>query len=346
MMLCIYLVANLANDWAIRFLGSRAYLSLIAGAVLPLLCIGTISNGFQPTWGRWWGAFMLWMILCIPVSSWPGGSFGTWKEFATKNYPIFFYCAASAVSMAQVRTLFRTLIFGGFIVVVSCVFFGDGSSGRLSIPDSIFFDNSNDLALQLLISAGFFLFLLMSRSWLSRIAGVLLVGGALMYMLKTGSRANFISLMVASVAALMLVRRKAVLLGSLFLVVILAAASVSSQQWSRLFYVVLSDEAQNSEENLNNGDFQSQMERTEMFKKSIEFTIGSPLFGVGPGQFPDQVWSRAKQLGKRTPSLGTHNTYTQLASEMGIPSLLIYLAALTGCFRLMYRLYIQTPRSA
>jgi len=59
-----------------------------------------------------------------------------------------------------------------------------------------------------------------------------------------------------------------------------------------------------------------------------------PLFGVGPGNFPtaqnDLALSRGESKGLWAE---THNTYTQISSEMGIPGLVIYLALLYWCFK-------------
>jgi O-antigen ligase len=51
------------------------------------------------------------------------------------------------------------------------------------------------------------------------------------------------------------------------------------------------------------------------------------------------VWADAKQAGQRFPSLGTHNTYLQVASEMGIPALICYLGTLFGVLSMNLRLY-------
>jgi O-antigen ligase len=42
------------------------------------------------------------------------------------------------------------------------------------------------------------------------------------------------------------------------------------------------------------------------------------------------------------PWLGTHNTYTQISSECGIPALLFYLAVIGLCLRSNFRIYLRT----
>jgi putative inorganic carbon (hco3(-)) transporter len=62
--------------------------------------------------------------------------------------------------------------------------------------------------------------------------------------------------------------------------------------------------------------------RKELLIKSLAVTATHPLFGVGPGNF--QSYTRSW--------LVTHNTYTQLSSECGIPALILFLLLLRRAF--------------
>jgi O-antigen ligase len=63
--------------------------------------------------------------------------------------------------------------------------------------------------------------------------------------------------------------------------------------------------------------------RQQLFWRSIEVTAQHPLFGVGPGNFQviSGFWHE------------THNSYTQMSSEGGIPALVFYLAILWYGFK-------------
>jgi O-antigen ligase len=68
-------------------------------------------------------------------------------------------------------------------------------------------------------------------------------------------------------------------------------------------------------------------ERKAIFWESVRITLLHPIFGVGPGMFEDVENVLARADGKRKGYwLGTHNTYTQLSSECGIPVLILFLA--------------------
>ena len=92
----------------------------------------------------------------------------------------------------------------------------------------------------------------------------------------------------------------------------------------------------------------STQSRRQLLKHSLIFTMQHPLFGVGPGMFVVADDSYSKSLGARKGSwLGTHNSYTQVSSEVGIPALLFFTGAiffsLTGPLQ-VYRKTRGDPR--
>jgi O-antigen ligase len=72
----------------------------------------------------------------------------------------------------------------------------------------------------------------------------------------------------------------------------------------------------------------SQVQRQELFKKSLYITITHPLLVVGPDQFAVAVAGDSAKQGVHSPSLGTHNSYTQVSSECGIPAFICWCAVL------------------
>jgi len=84
---------------------------------------------------------------------------------------------------------------------------------------------------------------------------------------------------------------------------------------------------------------QSTAARTHLLKSSIQFTIQHPILGVGPGEFSDYEASVAKSEGRRGAWQVTHNAYTQVSSEAGVPALLFFLAAIIMSFRAFGRVY-------
>jgi O-antigen ligase len=94
----------------------------------------------------------------------------------------------------------------------------------------------------------------------------------------------------------------------------------------------------------------STQSRRELLRKSIKFTLQHPLFGVGPGMFTVAEDADARANGKRKGTWqGTHNSYTQVSSELGIPGALAYVAVIVLSIRKSAALYKRTrgdPRLA
>jgi O-antigen ligase len=80
-------------------------------------------------------------------------------------------------------------------------------------------------------------------------------------------------------------------------------------------------------------DIGSSQGRLTLMISSIEMTLMHPLVGVGAGQFPYQLWEQRKRQGLPTLFNETHNTYTQVSSELGVPGLIIFLGILVSSIR-------------
>ncbi len=139
-MFCAYLLSGFANDWALRLIGSKAYLSAVTLALLPLawLFSGTALNGFHTRIGRCWTAFLLWMLLAAPLSIWRGGSAAMIANYVPRAYFCFFFTCSFATSLRRCRQLMYVQIAAGAALLISCVIFrsaGDDPAGR-PLPDS------------------------------------------------------------------------------------------------------------------------------------------------------------------------------------------------------------------
>ena len=86
-----------------------------------------------------------------------------------------------------------------------------------------------------------------------------------------------------------------------------------------------------SDDTLRESAVESVASRKEVLRQSVRLTLLNPFFGVGPGMFAVANADDAKERGKRTHWLETHNAYTQVSSECGLPALGFYLTALLSC---------------
>lgn len=123
-----------------------------------------------------------------------------------------------------------------------------------------------------------------------------------------------------------------VLAVGLILAMALAVAAAPGVFWQRI-QTIWSDSAPTS--GVSASADASEEERRTILVASVRYTLEHPIFGVGLGNFSVV---RGNETGLPSGWLGTHNTFTQLSSEAGIPALLIFLALIGTCIRNMWRI--------
>jgi O-antigen ligase len=92
-------------------------------------------------------------------------------------------------------------------------------------------------------------------------------------------------------------------------------------------------------EEVEQSALESRNNRLALLKESIRFTILNPVFGVGPGVYEAYAADVAVSEGRRGHWQVTHNTYSQISSEAGIPALIFWLGALLGCIKATRQIY-------
>ena len=229
-------------------------------------------------------------------------------------------------------------------ILLCAALFGAGDeSGRYHIPDSIYFGGANDLALGLVCSLGFSMFMLLQKSKLSQTLGAVEFLVTIYFLLKTGSRGGFLALAAFIIvwSIFSISRWKLGMLG------VLALAFVGILPGSTLSRLVeiATPGSLNTASAVNDDAKASQYERTELLKKAIGFAIAHPVLGLGPGTFIDELYNQDVIDKTHTAALGTHNAYAQVASECGFPALFLYLGALFGSIACNFRIMKLTRKA-
>ncbi len=348
----LYLFSYMAllNETMLVTLGIKPYITKVCGP-LVLACAligGGILRGLRSRIGVLWLLFVLWNILAIPFSTWPGGSFQG-VVGALPSYALVFLIPSLAISLRQVRILVYFMAAGTFVVLASCIGLGTMQEGRLSILHTTL-GNPNDLALHLFVGMAFLLVFLRVRSPIAAF-GVLAIAAVLLCILRTGSRGTFLSLLGVTTVFFFIGGRgtKLMILATGLLLAITAAFIAPKATLQRLTLIVTdaqqaaAEAKAEPESGSGSGDVErsiaSQASRQELLKKSIEFTLQHPIFGVGPTEFPDVLQQDAKAEGRHAQYLRPHNAYTQISAEAGIPALAFYLAVMLLAIRANYRFY-------
>jgi O-antigen ligase len=260
------------------------------------------------------------LFLTVPMSPvWKGGALNTTLDFAKVGLIVLVMVVAVNTANRLRRLLF---IQAASVATISAVVVWKGRmvGGRLEGVLGGNYSNPNDLALAIVISLPICLALFfLSRSTLSKAAWALAMVVMAYAVFLTGSRGGFLSLAVTAAVCLwgFAVRgRRPYLLALAAVMGIGLWVFANGMMGERLKGTFDSkDDAASA--------YGSAQARQGLFWRSIDITVKHPLFGVGPGNF--QVMSGSWHE--------THNSYTQMSSEGGVPALILYVMVLWCGFK-------------
>ena len=336
--LCGYLASGTVNEWALRLMGIKGYLSVITLVSLPVfwLTCGSTFRGLRQTIGWWWVGFLCWMLLSTPFSVWRGGTFDMLSNYVPRSYVLFFYVAALAVSFRNCRQLMHLNVATAFATLLTCVAFGShGDDGRYMVQGGAgFLGNSNELAMVLLIGMTQFVYLFSEKNRLGKVIAIGGIALSMPYLFWTGSRGGVIGAVAYVMVLLYTTRQRVRALAVIAVLVVIGVTFAPASVLHRLTFLTGDEEVSNRSDL---SAVQSRTSRVALLKRSISETISHPIWGVGPGMFPVQVMEEAKAKNEWSQALGTHNSYTQVSSECGIPAFICYLAVIIICIQLNFK---------
>jgi O-antigen ligase len=328
--LCIFAISGYANEFAVRLFHTKAYISTVSWVLLPLLLVlsGNLLRGFRDIIGGLWLGFLVWMSLAVPFSIWKGGSVALLISYIPHGWIQLYYYAAFLVSVRHCRRLMFFLIASNFLLLLDCFLYGTIKDGRFEISESMFFTNANDLALQLLIAITQFMYLFYQRQAWKQILGAGAILVTLIYMLRTGSRGALLAVIILACVSIAFGKNR---IRSLLIgvpIALVALMLIPSSVFHRLTLVGLQPERITVNDMEDASAVASQIQRMALFRQSVTYAITHPLVGVGPGEFAVAAYGDSVKEGTQSPWLGTHNSYTEVASECGIPAFLLYVSVI------------------
>jgi hypothetical protein len=257
-------------------------------------------------------------LLSMPLAVSPADAWTKFTEMLLKTVLIFIVLVNVVRTELRLRMLLVLVLAVSIYLSINAIndyrmgAFGTGAveSHDARIAGSIkgIFENSNDLAMHMVSMIPIALALgLGSRNILKKLAYFGATGLMVGAVVVTFSRGGFIGLVAAS---LLLVRRlgkknRVATTGAMAFAVIMFLALAPGAFSSRLSTIF------NSSADLTG----SSSQRTEVLKRSFWVALRYPLTGVGIGNFKH----------KSPRNLETHNAYTQVAAEMGVAAMVVYI---------------------
>lgn len=315
---------------------------------LMLVLSGAFLTAFRDRIGKYMMAFTALLMVSSVFSVWRGGS----VQMLMNDWflaLVMFAATASLISdFPQFMQAARTMAFGTLVLTLIALKMGSmEATGRLTLPQGRF-ANPNELAQALLFSMPFWWAMYsLTRSLAMKLFAVGTLVLMLYVMSKTGSRGALIATTViltimffrASVTGKVKVLSGAVVL---FAIAILIVPARLRDRYLTLFSP---DNTTANDAGFVDSAALSADSRRQLLIESLILTARHPLLGVGPDQFQVAENDMARAEGRPKGAwLGTHNTFTQVSSECGIPAFICFASMVILSFRYSYSLYQKTKK--
>ena len=269
-------------------------------------------------------------------------------EYAIRFHTAPLVLCGLLVTHRRVRTTLLGYCSGFVFALLLCWKYGQmDAAGRFCIPGTSL-GNPNDLALNLLFGAGYMSILVVNSSTGKRLLFAACGIVTLYFLLKTGSRANFITLCIVLLFVFKLAsaRVRVMLVVSGVLVGVLMVAAIPKHTWVRLTTFERASEEELAANHYLSGAIGSTEARKELQKRAIMVTLEHPVFGVGPRMFVYALndFMKAEGFAKGTWQ-HAHNTYLDISAETGLVGLALYASCIVWCVRTNYR-SVKATRSS
>ena len=312
-------------------IGGLALIAVGLGGRLPLVVV-------RSPIGRMLVIFTVWFILCVPFARWIGGSAGVLINIWSRSALAYVLVAGCILTIDQCKTVFKTIGYSvGVLSMLGVALRGYDQTGRLGLIGTRY-ENPNEFAWTLVLGLCFLSFLLLRGNGREKAIALLLSAPVLLALVKTGSRAGMIGFGMLAIFGFFQASRamRAKLVVGVVLLMAVLVAVTPKELRSRYTTFFSAGQGTTSLEEAAVGSTQL---RWTAFKDSVYLTLTHPVFGVGPGNFPVSQNELALARGEaRGAWIVTHNTFTQVSSEMGIPGLIIYIVFIYQCFKPLNRI--------
>ena len=314
---------------------------------LMVLLSGAIPIPLKSNIGKALLGFTFCIGLSVPFSVWRWGSKGIFQTWLTFSFVAFLAVAGLVSNYQQCFKVVKTLAWAFLVFTIIANVFGTSENGRLFLAQGKF-ANPNEMAQALLLGLPLWgAIIAVSKS----LPGKVFAFGVMVLILattfRTGSRGAMIGfavmVLVLFLRASIMGKMRIILGGVVFLGIVLTTipGKLISRYKTTVGQEDLDDDGMDA--GMAASAHSSTQSRKQLLRRSLIFTVRHPLFGVGVGMFEVADDAYSKSIGLRSGSwLGTHNSYTQVSSEVGIPAFLFFVAAVGMALNAPYSIYKKT----
>ncbi|NDQ56071.1 MAG: hypothetical protein GZ088_03230 [Acidipila sp.] len=285
----------------------------------------------------------LWFLLGIPFSFWRSNSIDMWRTEWLKTVMIFFLLTQTVTTLKRVRHLLWIIFLSGFVATGLSLMLG---GGLMQNEDARFmgltrgFFSGNYLGIAASVTLPFMAAMLIhTRSVLKQTLLLISFGTMVFLAVLTASRGNMLSIVLSLLLVVFVILKNSMkgrLIAMVFAVGLVGSVAFAPRSFWERIGTLWQPESYATSTVAGSADA-SEYQRKELLMRSIDITFRRPIFGLGMGNFP--IYSGSTTHNSQEWK-GTHNTFTQISSESGIPGLWLYLTLLftvIGAMRGMVR---------
>ena len=172
------------------------------------------------------------------------------------------------------------------------------------------------------------------------------MGLALKIILGTASRGALIALIVTFLFALFRASARQRMIAMVIAIAMVVSIPIfmRGNALERLATLAGGENADAVNSDVNEEAKESRESRSYLLRQSIVYTFQHPIFGVGMGQFSTFEGFSAKAEGRIGNWHETHNAFTEVSSECGIPALIFFALGIGSAFGSVSKVYRQARR--
>ena len=277
---------------------------------------------------------VVWAALTVPGALNQGTAFQAWTELA-RTVAMSFVVAASVRTARDVERV--AAVYFGVTVVYAAVVLSRFQLGadtwRLG---RLYYYDANDMATLIVTAMPLGLYFVLGQRRLAVRAFALTGLAALaVCLIRSGSRGGLLAFLF--VAAFVLLRVTTIparsRLAGLVLILGILAATASDEYWTQMQTIIHPKQDYN---------LTSEEGRLKVWKRGLAYMADEPVFGVGVNNFhvAEGTISPLARLQERGIGVrwgAAHNSYIQVASELGIPGFLLFMGVLWTAFASLRR---------
>ena len=347
----IFLHTSLGGEVLKIFLHIPFPVVAIFAVIVPLVAFitGKPFVFFGTPLARPWLLLLAWILFSAVLSFYPRESVTEAIPYALRFQIMPFVFCAVATTSKSVRTLLVAAALGILPVLLLCFTKGEMEEGTRFGVAHTSLENPNDLAFLLLWGSTLLVLFLLGKGKLGKVVALVAIPSCFWFILKTASRANFLTIFAVLGVALLIAAPsvRIILLFAVPMGLAITLPLLPKATLDRILSVAVSssiDEVGKQSSAAATGQLAgalaSEAARMELAKLAVDATLRHPVFGVGMAMFANETADFVlRATGQKAPWLTAHNSYLKISSENGIPGLIFYVWSIAAAIGMTWRTF-------